>query len=256
MWRLFTCQQCSISILKLHLCNLIFIGTIPIILTLTSNCVIQISAIPNTNRVQRKNNIPSLFTWDINSNKKQSIGRFSNRRSIPSNLYSVNKRQIAIIDGAEFISLSSSILYEQQQQQDANFLNEDLQDYWSAMPSKQAGFISFVTGKLDDNSNQRFLAVQTPDNEERNKNDDTYTIFEIDGGEKICVPTNTIVKIGKDISDADAISTAVAALTGVHYGKPDMKIINQDNERSINENDKGKVRESDIICFQAVEWDW
>lgn len=80
------------------------------------------------------------------------------------------------------------------------------------MPLKQAGFINFITGTLP-NSKNKIVAVQAPF--ATTLIDENELTFVEDG---IYVYKDSIATIPKGISDADAISTASAALCGVHCG--------------------------------------
>ena len=90
----------------------------------------------------------------------------------------------------------------------------------------KSGYMKFIISK---NQNQeRIIAVVVADTDvDTDVDTDTDSYTEIDD---VCVYTDSIATIPKDVSDEDAISTASAALCGVHCGMPPQ-----------SESKKGKV---------------
>ena len=181
---------------------------------------------------------------DIDSNSMNS-GNNSNRNYSGS----VKKRQTAIFDGAEFISIASVLKLESEQQQQqrqeeqeqqeiimANGKEEDNDnDDWAwdgdvfdaGVSSKRAGYMTFLTAELD--SGDRVLGIQMDANENAD------TLVEID--DNVCIQKDSIVNIPKGISDSDAISTAVAALAGVRCSFPKKLALLSDEDQDEHEHE-------------------
>ena len=128
---------------------------------------------------------------------------------------------------------------------------------------KKAGYIPFVIGTLPNNNNiinnnnknnnnkknERIIAVQVlqqkPFNSEEDDDDDEinlesskeYTL--LDESNNVYVYTDSITSIPKYINDNDAISTASAALCGIHCGMPLMISSNDNNNNNDDNDDNG-----------------
>ena len=204
----------------------------------------------------------------------------------------MTKSQIAIYDGSEFVSILSHLMTESNSRirmnittssnnndDDSNDSNDDSDStkdkMYKDISLKKAGYIPFVIGTLPNNNNnnyknERIIAVQVlqpkPFNNEEDDDDDDdddddeinlesskeYTL--LDESNNIYVYTDSITSIPKYINDNDAISTASAALCGIHCGMPLMISDDNDNEDdngTKDNNNQGKVREyrSYIIKF-------
>lgn len=109
-------------------------------------------------------------------------------------LQSVTKSQTAILDGSSFNSLDLFLAAEGK----------------SSRTNANHGYCSFVTAKVS--NNQRVIAIQAQ-LENREELDNLETILIDDGVE---VYKDSLATIPNSISDEDAISTAIAAITGIH----------------------------------------
>ncbi len=151
----------------------------------------------------------------------------------------IKKRQTAIFDGAEFMSIAAVLrleseqrLYDMELQSKDNVadMNEDSNDdteavLEAAIPSKRAGYMTFITAVLE--GGDRILGIQS------NNMSDVHSV-EIE--DNISVQKDSIVKIPKGISDSDAISTAVAALGGVRCAYPtQLTILSDDDDDETND---------------------
>ena len=166
------------------------------------------------------------------------------------------KRQTAVYDGSEFISLSS-VLFQQLESNNNNNDDDDensLQPLMENVPSLQAGYITFVTGTLD---NERVLGIQVPSNTNNNDNDDSSNIT----SEQVLPLEETYIykaskcPIPNNISEQDAISTAAASLSSV-YSAYDF-----DSEGNVLLLDDAKEKKAvvlgggDYACFIAKALD-
>lgn len=139
-------------------------------------------------------------------------------------LYAVKKKQTVIYDGAEFMSIASVLQRQQMQMlqleklegqpEQANISGlEDDDDIYDPVPSERAGYLTFITGTLENQegiTNDRVLGIEI--NEDECTDEDS--ILQVD--ENVFIQKDSMVKIPKGISDHDAISTASAALSGVY----------------------------------------
>ena len=202
----------------------------------------------------------------------------------------VQKRQTAIFDGAEFISIASVLKLEAESRlNESEIINEDSDSDDNVsdiienqlidedVPSKMAGCMTFIVANL--NSGGRVLGIQTNGNLEIDTNADvknrgpSMPVVKIE--ENVYVQKDSIVSIPKGVSDSDAISTAVAALAGVRCSFPtNLNILeddgDEDSEDSNGNESTGKEQKdfskSDIVravvlgggdyaCFVATAMD-
>lgn len=134
-------------------------------------------------------------------------------------LCALTKRQTAIYDGPEFVSIASVL---KKQQEEASELLSDSQSLESdddandnmsyQVPSMRSGFLTFVTGTIENgkNSNEKVLGIEIDEKTCSDKN----SLLEID--KDVYIHKDSMVIIPKGISDHDAISTASASLAGVY----------------------------------------
>lgn len=135
-------------------------------------------------------------------------------------LEAITKRQTAVFDGAEFVSIASVLKEEESLNL---FTSHDWGSSTDRMPSKKAGYMTFITGNIYFNStNERILAILKSGPPPRKsegegvedlvgKSETSNTSIQIEEG--ISIYKDSITTIPKTISDEDAISTAAAALS-------------------------------------------
>lgn len=163
------------------------------------------------------------------------------------------KRQTAVYDGSEFISLSS-VLFQQLESNNNNDDDENsLQPLMEIVPSLQAGYITFVTGTLD---NERVLGIQVPNTNNNNDDDDDSTNItseQVLPLEETYIYKSSKCPIPNNISEQDAISTAAASLSSV-YSAYDF-----DSQGNVLLDDKEKkavvLGGGDYACFIAKALD-
>jgi len=113
------------------------------------------------------------------------------------NLLSVTDRRTGVLDGAELAALSSFLSEEQQQGSDAKTLQVRSEE-----EHHDAGVLNFATGiLLVDGVNRRIIGIES----------------QTAGGG---ILQSSMALIPNKVSDADAISTAMAAIVGVHCCVP------------------------------------
>jgi len=199
--------------------------------------------------------------YDENGNSVNSVGT----RSPVTALQALKKKQTAIYDGPEFISIASVLAA--QAEENANKNNADDEDdddeeeednnTFYKVPSKRAGYVTFVTGTIKgEEKGDRVLGIQVdPDS----VTDEDFLI-EIDVD--IYVKKDSLAVIPKGISDEDAISTASAALAGVYCSLPVDDLIGSSSTStstsSSTSNEKKKavvLGGGDYACFAAKALD-
>jgi hypothetical protein len=120
-------------------------------------------------------------------------------------------KQTAIYDGPEFISIAS-VLRKMLQ-------DDDEDEEGDCVPSKRAGYLTFITGTLKDatdpttattTTTKRILGIEI----DADYSSDEDSLVQVD--ENVYIQKDSMVTIPKGISDHDAISTACAALAGVY----------------------------------------
>lgn len=121
----------------------------------------------------------------------------------------VTKRQIAIFDGAEFVSIASVLKAEGRFD---DLISSDGSIDIDEIPSKRAGYVSFVTGTLEGDNNERILAVEKTTSNGKQKYDANSEVF-VKMDDETLIYKDSITTIPKSISDSDAISTASAAFS-------------------------------------------
>ena len=112
-------------------------------------------------------------------------------------LQSVTKSQIAVLDGSSFNALDL-------------FLAVEGKSSTNGRSNAKHGYCSFVTAEVSKNERIIGIHVQT---ENRAELDNLETIT-IDDGVEVYKDSSAIIP--NSISDEDAISTAIAAITGIH----------------------------------------
>lgn len=194
-----------------------------------------------------------------------------------STLYALKKSQTAIYDGSEFVSILSYLITEPNariQFPNGNNDNEEnkgtststsdytaqggeniIQMQTNEMPSKKAGYMTFVAGTLPPTNKDRVVAVRAlpPKTDQVTSSadkdiDSELTLLD----DNVYVYTDSIAVIPKGVNDDDAISTASAALCGVHCGAMGIKSKNDHNDEDNDEDSnigerKIKVRHSIFI---------
>jgi len=118
----------------------------------------------------------------------------------------VAKRQIAIFDGAEFVSIASVLKEEGRVDDLTSSIDID------EIPSRRAGYVSFVTGTLEGATNERILAIEKTASNGKQEYDANSDLF-VKMDDETLIYKDSITTIPKSISDADAISTASAAIS-------------------------------------------
>lgn len=173
-------------------------------------------------------------------------------------LEAIHKRQTAVFDGAEFVSIASTLkrIYDDM----GGTTKNEKGDYWE-MPSTGTGYMTFVTA-TDPNSNTkkgRILAIEKDSTCNAPISDDQMETIKLeDNGNDVEVYKDSITTIPKGISDSDAISTAVAALAGVYCAS--VNIDSQDNDNKSDTVTKSKTKVivlggGEYACFTAKALD-
>lgn len=206
------------------------------------------------------NNAPNLFFSDAfvlssfaTTIKGMKYNRESRVERSSMELCVLAKKQTAIYDGSEFLSIASvlkkqqegaSDLLEESQSleptvvgavaddDDDDDSNKDMLPY--QVPTMRAGFITFLTGTVENvengitssssvgvsvGSNEKVLGIEM----DANTCTDKTSLVQLD--DNVYIHKDSMVIIPKGISDYDAISTASAALAGVYcsFGAVDEK---------------------------------
>jgi Thioredoxin reductase len=204
------------------------------------------------------NSAPNLFFSDafvLSSFATTMRGMKYNREShgerSSMELCALTKKQTAIYDGSEFLSIASVL---KKQQEGASDLLEESQSLEPTVagavtddddgdkdmlpyqvPTMRAGFITFLTGTVENGengittssssasvsigSNEKVLGIEI----DANTCTDKTSLVKID--DNVYIHKDSMVVIPKGISDYEAISTASAALAGVYcsFGPVDEK---------------------------------
>lgn len=155
-------------------------------------------------------------------------------RSHKAKRYAVTKRQTAIFDGSEFVSIVSFLLADGSKRLGNK----------PEMPSRRAGFMTFVTGTTDENPSRRVVGVERPAAVE-NSDEEVISL-----GDDTAVYLDSVATVPNGISDADAISTAAAALCGIHCGMPAKKNVGAEKE-SAGFGKAVVLGGGDYACFTA-----
>jgi hypothetical protein len=190
--------------------------------------------------------------YDENGN---SVGT----RSSVTALLALKKKQTAIYDGPEFISIASVLAAQAEENGNRNNADADDEDAeeeednntFYKVSSKRAGYVTFVTGTIKgEEKGERVIGIQVdPDS----VTDEDFLV-EID--EDIYVKKDSLAVIPKGISDEDAIYTASAALSGVYCSLPVDDLIGGGSSSTSNEKKKAVVLGGgDYACFAAKALD-
>jgi thiol-disulfide isomerase/thioredoxin len=129
-----------------------------------------------------------------------------------SSLSAVRKEQTAVYDGAEFVSILSFLLQGESStgNNPRRFPFQDLEN--TSLPPRRAGYLTFVCGTTLESEEERLVVGV------RQVEEDSTNGVQVDEG--VFLYADSVATIPKGITDADAISTAAAALCGVHCGMP------------------------------------
>eukprot|EP00979_Chaetoceros_neogracilis_P008515 scaffold1895_cov222-Chaetoceros_neogracile.AAC.6 len=154
--------------------------------------------------------------------KHQTFDASLAHRTRITELQALRKKQTAIYDGAEFISIAS-VLAADAEEKAATGNNDDDDDddddvyenTFDKLPSRRAGYITFVTGTIKGKEKgHRVLGIQVdPDTVI-----DEDFLVEID--DDVYIKNDSLAIIPKGISDEDAIYTASASLAGIYCSLP------------------------------------
>ena len=152
-------------------------------------------------------------------------------------LNAVSQRQTFIIDGGE---LESFLLHNSNNSEEAST---------SGMLSSKAkiGSLTLVTGSTQKDPSRRIIGVQTTGN-------DNYSNYEtVSLGDDVDVYKHTIATIPQGVSDNDALSTAAAAIVGIHCALPRVAGVGGgDNSNDVFYSGKTVViGGNDYACFLA-----
>eukprot|EP00557_Chaetoceros_sp_GSL56_P006938 CAMPEP_0176499746 /NCGR_PEP_ID=MMETSP0200_2-20121128/13112_1 /TAXON_ID=947934 /ORGANISM="Chaetoceros sp., Strain GSL56" /LENGTH=630 /DNA_ID=CAMNT_0017898227 /DNA_START=220 /DNA_END=2112 /DNA_ORIENTATION=- len=198
----------------------------------------------------------------VPSDTQRSDGSKSNME-----LCALTKRQTAIYDGPEFVSIAS-VLKKQQEEasellsdsqslesdDDANDKANDNMSY--QVPSMRSGFLTFVTGTIENgkNSNEKVLGIEIDEKTCSDKN----SLLKID--KNVYIHKDSMVIIPKGISDHDAISTASASLAGVYCSVGPLPSSPPMDENKSTQQPKGIKKAvvlggGDYACFIAKALD-
>lgn len=186
-------------------------------------------------------------------------------RSPVTALQALKNKQTAIYDGPEFISIASVLAAQAEENANKNNDNdEDDEDEdddidnntFYKVPSKRAGYVTFVTGTIKgEEKGDRVLGIQVdPDSV---TDEDFLVEIDVD----IYVKKDSLAVIPKGISDEDAISTASAALAGVYCSLPVDDLIGGSGSSSTSTSTgNGKKKAvvlggGDYACFAAKALD-
>ncbi|KAL7536472.1 hypothetical protein ACHAXR_007182 [Thalassiosira sp. AJA248-18] len=121
-----------------------------------------------------------------------------------SSLSAVSQRQAFIVDGGE---LQSFLLHNNGPSSAAALAAGGRRN------SQQAGCLTMVTGTTEEGS--RVVAVQKTEDDDNNQEYDTVSL-----GNNVQVYKHTMATIPNKVSDGDAMSTAAAAVVGIHCAIP------------------------------------
>jgi len=153
------------------------------------------------------------------------------RRSFPTSLQAVSQRRTFIFDGGELESF---------------LLHGNTGESTGSAAATKVGSLTLVTGSTQEDPSQRIVAVQTNTND-INANYETVSMGDVD------VYTHTIATIPQKVSEADALSTAAAALVGIHCAIPKVGGVGgSDNSNDVFYTGKAVVvGGNDYACFVA-----
>ena len=261
----------------LHMNGLGSEGSSPLRITSTSHIF--------TNRLRKRRN-NSIGRNPFTSSPLSS----SSTTSTWSQLCAMRKRQTAVFDGAEFASIASVLKYEYDNANSEVIDVTDESGYGYGydllaeegdlggpvpVPLKKAGYMTFVTGTLLDvnaaskistvlasraiSGSDRVIGIEidsdsfyvSEDNEE--SKEISAAAIQID--DNVYLDPDSVAIIPNGISDVDAISTAVAALSGVRCSLPSeyFKSKNEDLDGE-EENAEPKEGEDDSIGGKEIKF--
>lgn len=118
-------------------------------------------------------------------------------------LNSITNEQIGVLDGSSYNALDLFVQVEGRSSSKSHSKGE------------QFGVIKVVTGTLDQNPTDRIIGIVAEEVENPNEHTSTIPIQNKNGG-IVYLFKDSIAKIPKSVSDQDAMSTCIAALSGVH----------------------------------------
>jgi hypothetical protein len=135
-------------------------------------------------------------------------------------LSSIGKSQLAILDGGEWNSVQSM-----------------LRDEWKTPTPTKYGYMKVVTGR--DDENRRVVAMQCMEDDNSKNNNNINIVYQ-----------DTMAIIPDKISDDDAISTYVTALSCVHCALPKLENVGGGKD-SIATGTAVVLGSSEVACFAA-----
>jgi len=161
----------------------------------------------------------------------EALQTSSLRRSFPTSLQAVSQRRTFIFDGGELESF---------------LLHGNTGESTGSTAATKVGSLTLVTGSTQEDPSQRIVAVQT-NNNDINANYETVSMGDVD------VYAHTIATIPQKVSEADALSTAAAALVGIHCAIPKVGGVGgSDNSNDVFYTGKAVVvGGNDYACFVA-----
>lgn len=146
---------------------------------------------------------------------KWNITRQRQRQGQRQQIHRMMKRQTVIYDGAEFISIASFL-----KSQCATSFTESSSSSLSSwmLPSDRLGCMTFVTCTNPQNEKVRWLGIPIDKQSEQEQEQEQIPSDAIEVQDGTYLHADSVVEIPNGIKDSDAISTAAAALCGVHCG--------------------------------------
>jgi len=161
----------------------------------------------------------------------EALQTSSLRRSFPTSLQAVSQRRTFIFDGGELESF---------------LLHGNTGESTGSTAATKVGSLTLVTGSTQEDPSQRIVAVQT-NNNDNDANYETVSMGDVD------VYAHTIATIPQKVSEADALSTAAAALVGIHCAIPKVGGVGgSDNSNDVFYTGKAVVvGGNDYACFVA-----
>jgi thiol-disulfide isomerase/thioredoxin len=148
-------------------------------------------------------------------------------------LNSVSQRQTFILDGGE---LESFFLHNNE---------ESSTGAANSVRSSKVGSITLVTGSTQEDPSRRIIAVQASNRNDDNTNYDTVSLGDVD------VYEHTIATIPQRVSENDALSTAAAALVGIHCAIPKVGGVGGSGNDIFYSGKAVVVGGNDYACFVA-----
>lgn len=143
---------------------------------------------------------------------RQRSTSLQSTRTLSTSANAVSTRQTFIIDGGEL----QSFLLHNNGPSSASALRGSAADLLKRRNAQQAGCLKLVTGTTDE-AGGRVVGVEKSESDETNEESQYDTVSL---GNNVQVYKHTLASIPKGVSDNDAMSTAAAALVGIHCAIP------------------------------------